>query len=180
MMGFALRHDQVPLTKGTNCILVADPAEAPAQPPAQPCIRCGKCADVCPASLLPQQLYWYARAKDLDRAQDYHLFDCIECGCCAYVCPSRIPLVQYYRYAKTEIWNQEREKYRADIARRRHEARLARLERLEAERKARSRRKQKALERTSGDVSEDPKKAAIEAAIQRVAAKKAARAAEGD
>jgi electron transport complex protein RnfC len=88
--------------------------------------------------------------------------------------------VQYYRYAKTEIWAQERERRKSDLARRRHEARVARLERLEAERKAKLRKKKEALEKApprTGDAV-DPKKAAIEAAMKRVAAKKAAQAAE--
>jgi electron transport complex protein RnfC len=177
MMGFALRDDAVPVTKAANCLLVASAAEAPAPDAAGPCIRCGECARVCPMQLLPQQLYWHARAKDLDKAQDYHLFDCIECGCCSYVCPAHIPLVQYYRYAKTETWTQEREKRKSDLARQRHEARVARLARLEAERKAKLRKKKEALEeQPAGAAASDPKKAAIEAAMRRVAAKKAAQA----
>ncbi len=175
MMGFALQTDALPVTKAANCLLVESAADAPAPREPLPCIRCGECARVCPMQLLPQQLYWYSKAKDLDKVQDYDLFDCIECGCCAYVCPSHIPLIQYFRYAKTETWAQEREKRKSDLARRRHDARLARLERLEAERKARLRRKKEALEKTaSGAAGTDPKKAAIEAAMQRVAAKKAA------
>jgi electron transport complex protein RnfC len=179
MMGFALHHDDIPVTKAANCFLVEGAAEAAPPTAPGPCIRCGECAKVCPIRLLPQQLYWYARAKDLDRTQDYHLFDCIECGCCAYVCPSHIPLVQYYRYAKNEIWAQEREKRKSELARRRHEAREARLARLEAERKAKLRKKKDALERKPAGKAgaADPKKAAIEAAMQRVAAKKAAQAA---
>jgi len=179
MMGFALPSDDLPVTKTTNCLLVADASEAPQPPPAQACIRCGRCAEVCPALLLPQQLYWYARARDMDKVQDYHLFDCIECGCCAHVCPSHIPLVQYYRFAKTTIWTQERDKAKSDLARQRHEFRQARLERLEAERKARLRRKKEALE-TRPKGKGDPKKAAIEAAMQRVAARKAAQPTPGD
>jgi electron transport complex protein RnfC len=129
--------------------------------------------------LLPQQLYWWARAKDLDRAQDYDLFDCIECGCCAHVCPSHIPLVQYYRYAKTEAWAKEQDKRRAEQARRRHEARVTRLERQEAERKAKLRKKKEELDAPAGDPGTDPKKAAIQAAVERAAAKKAALAAQG-
>ncbi|MCX8146828.1 MAG: 4Fe-4S dicluster domain-containing protein, partial [Azovibrio sp.] len=140
--------------------------------PALPCIRCGRCAEVCPARLLPQQLYWYARAKDLDRVQDYHIFDCIECGCCAYVCPSHIPLVQYYRYAKTEIWAREQERRKAEQARARHAAKQARLERQARERQARFQQLQKAL--TTPPVSEgvDPRQALIEAARQSAAARK--------
>jgi electron transport complex protein RnfC len=129
---------------------------------------------VCPAQLLPQQLFWHARARDFDKAQDFHLFDCIECGCCAYVCPAHIPLVHYYRFAKTEIWAQEREREKADQARQRHDARQARLARLEAERKARLRKKKEALDQKPASADQDPKKAAIAAAMQRVAAKKAA------
>jgi electron transport complex protein RnfC len=180
MMGFSLRTDQVPITKASNCLLVASSEEAPGAEPERPCIRCGECAAACPAQLLPQQLFWYTRARDLDRVQDYHLFDCIECGCCAYVCPAKIPLVHYYRFAKTEIWAQERERQKSDLARRRHEARAARLERLEAERKARLRRKKEALENKADGAAADPKKAAIEAAMKRVAARKAAQQTESD
>jgi len=186
MMGFTLHSEQVPVTKGTNCILALTDQETPPSQPAQPCIRCGKCAEVCPVSLLPQQLYWHARSKDLDKARDYSLFDCIECGCCAYVCPSHIPLVQYYRYAKAELRTQDRELRDADRARVRYEARKGRLERLEQERKGRLRRKQEALttrpvtaeipdEIAGTAATQDPKQAAIEAAKARVAAKRAAR-----
>jgi electron transport complex protein RnfC len=90
-------------------------------------------------------MYWHARAKDLDKVQDYNLFDCIECGCCAHVCPSHIPLVQYYRYAKHESWAREREKRASEHAKQRHEARAARLERLERERQAKLRKKKEAI-----------------------------------
>ena len=141
MMGFALHGDEVPVTKATNCILAASAAELAPERPVMPCIRCGACADACPANLLPQQLYWHARAREFDKAQDYHLFSCIECGCCSYVCPSHIPLVQYYRYAKNEVWAQEKEKQKAELARRRHQARMERLEREKQDREAKLRQK---------------------------------------
>lgn len=145
MMGFALTHLETPITKPTNCVLALTEAESPDPGPALACIRCGRCAEVCPAKLLPQQLYWHARAKDLDRVQDYNLFDCIECGCCAQVCPSHIPLVQYYRYAKTEVWAREQEKRKSEQARARHAARQARLERQEQEKQARLRKQKEAV-----------------------------------
>jgi electron transport complex protein RnfC len=170
MMGYAVTTDSVPVIKTTNCILAVTHDEMPAPPPELSCIRCGKCTEVCPADLLPQQLYLYARSSNHDAAQDYDLFDCIECGCCAYVCPSHIPLVQYYRHAKTEIWSQEKQKKASDIARQRHEARLARQERIKQERAERQARKKQAL---SEDTGKDAKKAAIEAALDRVKQKKA-------
>ncbi len=144
MMGFALPHDDLPVIKSTNCLLVAGAKELPHRPPAMPCIRCGKCADVCPAELLPQQLYWFARAKDFEKAADYKIDACIECGACVYVCPSQIPLVDYYRYAKGQIRSQEQEKIKSDHARLRHEARDARLQREIDERNAKREQKRKA------------------------------------
>ena len=173
MMGFAVRSDAVPVTKTVNCLLVAARGEVePARDP-RPCVRCGACAEVCPARLLPQQLYWYARAKDLDRVQDFKLFDCIECGCCALVCPSQLPLVDYYRYAKSEIWALERERERAARAKRRHEAHLARLERERAEREARSRaRRRRATDR-------EARRAAVTEALERARARRTAQAENG-
>ncbi len=180
MMGFTLQTDHLPVTKGCNCILVENTAEE--TPDTMPCIRCGACATVCPAQLLPQQLYWLASSKNFDQVQDYHLFDCIECGCCAQVCPSQIPLVQYYRFAKTEIWNQERDRIKSDHARVRHDARLARLDSEQKQRAEKLRKKKELLEKkkqaaavAGKEVEADPKKAAIEAAMKRVRDKKAGR-----
>lgn len=171
MMGFRIEDPQTPIAKGTNCVLALTQAESPDPGPALPCIRCGRCAEVCPANLLPQQLYWYARAKDLDRVQDYHLFDCIECGCCAYVCPSHIPLVQYYRYAKTEIWAREQERRKAEQARARHLAKQSRLERQARERQARLQQHKEALA-SPDKIRPQDQAALIEAARQRAAARK--------
>ena len=173
MMGVSLPSDAIPVIKTSNCILAASREEAPPPAPARPCIRCGECAEACPAGLLPQQLYWYAHARDCDRVQDYSLFDCIECGCCAQVCPSHIPLVQYYRFAKTEIWDLERERQKSDLARQRHEFRLERLEREKRELEARRAKAKKALDRPkAGDA--EAKKAEIAAALERVKARRAA------
>ena len=174
MMGFEVAEDNIPVIKTSNCILVQRKETKPDY--VMPCIRCGKCAEVCPAQLLPQQLYWYARAKNFDKTQDHNLFDCIECGCCSYVCPSHIPLVQYYRFAKTEIYALEQEKKKSDIARQRHEFRQFRMERKKAENEERKRQKRELLKKVSGekDNAEDAKKAAIAAAMARVKAKREA------
>jgi electron transport complex protein RnfC len=181
MMGFALHTVNTPVVKTANCILATTTAATPRAQPAMPCIRCGACMDACPANLLPQQLYWYAHAKDFHRIQEYKLFDCIECGCCSYVCPSHIPLVQYYRFAKAEIWSQEHEKEKAELARKRHESRQQRLEREKNERASRLHKKKTDLKApqaaeggTAGESTEDKseKKAAILAALERARAKR--------
>ncbi len=144
MMGFTLPSVDAPIIKTSNCILAASAAELPAPPPAMPCIRCGDCAQVCPANLLPQQLHFYALGDDHEQLQAHNLFDCIECGACAYVCPSSIPLVQYYRAAKADIREQEQKLIKAEHAKERFEFRQERLrledERKEAERQARAER----------------------------------------
>jgi electron transport complex protein RnfC len=169
MMGFALHGKDLPTIKTTNCLLLASDADLPPVATPMPCIRCGECARVCPAQLLPQQLYWHSRAREFDKVQDYHLFDCIECGCCAYVCPSSLPLVQYYRYAKTEIWAQEHDRQASDRARERHEFRGFRKDREKEEKAAKHKAKAKVVKK-GGD--EDTKKAAIQAAMERARAKR--------
>ncbi len=170
MMGFALGTDAAPIIKTTNCVLVPTRDELPIPPPAQACIRCGLCAEACPAELLPQQLYWHARAKDHEQLERHHLFDCIECGACSWVCPSNIPLVQYYRAAKGAIQEAKQDKQRSDRARERFEARQERVAREAAEKEAkRAARKAAAQKKASESSDEDP----VQAAIARAKARKA-------
>lgn len=129
MTGTALASDDVPVAKGTNCVLVLIGRDVDRDAPTLPCIRCGECARVCPAGLLPQELYWHLHAKETQRADDLHLRDCILCGCCAQVCPSHIPLVQYYRAGKlelAELWQQRDEAQEALQRFNIHEARAER------------------------------------------------------
>ena len=133
MMGFLVPEATVPVVKATNCLIAHSPALFPPKPVEMPCIRCGSCAQACPHELQPFEMYWFSRAKNFGKTQEYHIFDCIECGCCSFVCPSRIPLVQYFRFAKSEIWAREREKKAADTAKDRFEFKQFREEREKAE-----------------------------------------------
>ena len=178
MMGFTVPDPAVPVVKTTNCILAPTEQELPTPPPAQACIRCGMCAEACPVSLLPQQMFWFAQGKEFEKLEQHNLFDCIECGACSYACPSNIPLVQYYRASKAEIIQLRNDHEKSEQSRVRFEARQERLEREEAEKEAkRAARKKAAEERArqaanadSGEATEDP----IQAAIERAKAKKAA------
>ncbi|WP_293756413.1 electron transport complex subunit RsxC, partial [uncultured Paraglaciecola sp.] len=178
MMGFSMINDLVPVVKTTNCILAPTDNEM-AGNNEQACIRCSACADVCPASLLPQQLFWHSKANELEKAQEYNLFDCIECGACAYVCPSEIPLVHYYRIAKSEIRVEQEDKQKSDKARGRFEKREARLI---AEQQARDEKHRLAAESRkqamagSGNNAKDK----IAAALARAKAKKQVSSAADD
>ncbi|MFK3922604.1 electron transport complex subunit RsxC [Serratia liquefaciens] len=166
LMGFTLPALNVPIVKISNCILAPSVSEMAPQEPEQSCIRCGLCVDACPAGLLPQQLYWFSRGEEHEKARKHNLFDCIECGACAFVCPSNIPLVQYYRQEKAEIKAIDQEAARTAEAKARYEAKLARLEREKLARE--ERHKKAAVKMTDGDQD------AVQAALARVRSKNAA------
>ena len=165
LMGFTLPWLDVPVVKITNCLLAPSATEMGEQPEEQGCIRCSACADACPADLLPQQLYWFSKGQQHDKATAHNLADCIECGACAWVCPSSIPLVQYFRQEKAEIYAIAQEEKRNAEAKARFEARQARLERDKAARA--ERHKQAAVQPAAKDQQ------AIDAALARVREKQA-------
>ncbi|MDH2911006.1 electron transport complex subunit RsxC [Kosakonia sp. HypNH10] len=168
LMGFTLPWLDVPVVKITNCLLAPSASEMGETQEEKGCIRCSACADACPADLLPQQLYWFSKGQQHDKAIAHNLSDCIECGACAWVCPSNIPLVQYFRQEKAEISAIAEEERRTAEAKARFEARQARLEREKLARQARH--KQAAAKPGEED------KQAIEAALSRVKEKQAAAA----
>ena len=168
MMGVALPHDDFPIGKQDNCVLVMVHDELPDAAAPMPCIRCGDCASACPARLLPQMLLQQVRAGDLERARGQGLADCIECGCCDVVCPSHIPLTRQFRLARSELQISAAETARALAARERHEARGQRLARESAELEQR----QQARRAAGGDAD------AVAAALERVRARQSPPGAE--
>ena len=182
MMGFLVPDAQVPVVKATNCLIAHSTALFPPPPPEMPCIRCGECARACPHELQPFEMYWFSRAKNFGKTQEYNIFDCIECGCCSFVCPSRIPLVQYFRFAKSEIWAREAEKNAAESAKARFEFKQFRDEREKQEKAeklakaAAAQAAKKAAEAAAqADAGENPATdvPALDPAAQAEAAKKA-------
>ena len=101
MMGFALGDLDTPVTKGTSGVLALTHEDV-RKASETPCVRCGRCVDVCPLDLVPTKIALAARDKDWDLARRYHMDACIECGCCGYVCPAGIPLVQI-RMGKAQV-----------------------------------------------------------------------------
>jgi len=187
MMGYTLDSAAVPIVKTSNCILAATKEELPAPAPEQACIRCGMCEQACPASLLPQQLLWFSKSQEHEKAEHHNLFDCIECGACSYVCPSSIPLVQYYRHSKSSIREARESNVKADLAKQRFEARKARQDAETAEKEAKRLARQKAASsKPTGEkkaaptkvvpatapISDDTKKLKVDVAIGKSKLKK--------
>jgi len=119
MMGVAQFDLSAPVIKGTNALLAFSGKED-RNVDNPTCIRCGKCAEVCPMRLVPMYMYMYERKNDLESLEKLHVTDCIECGACTYTCPGRLHLTQSFRTAK--------EKLRAEKARKQAAAEKAEKE----------------------------------------------------
>lgn len=102
MTGTAVSSMEVPVVKATSSILVLAKKDV-GEIAEGDCIRCGRCIKACPVGLMPNYLANFAKLKDWERMEEYHVADCIECGCCAYICPARIFLVQHFKVAKREL-----------------------------------------------------------------------------
>ena len=102
MMGAAIIGTDLPLLKQNNAILAFAEGTFKVKPE-RDCIRCGRCAQVCPMSLMPTLIARYAKSKEADKLTDSGVMVCMECGSCAYVCPAGLPLVQHMRLAKSVI-----------------------------------------------------------------------------
>ncbi len=107
MTGVCMPDDKPPIGKGTNCLLALTEAESKT-PAEQPCIRCGRCVDVCPAGLKPFRLKHFCDKGDLARAQANDVTECIVCGCCSYICPARLALAASFKNTKDAIARQAR------------------------------------------------------------------------
>lgn len=99
MMGFAFTNPNIPVTKGTSGITVLTHEEV-RKARTRVCVRCGRCADVCPMNLVPTKIAMAWHFKDLNLARRYNINACFECGSCAHICPAGLPLVQYIRMGK--------------------------------------------------------------------------------
>ena len=137
MMGFTVPTPDVSVTKTINCVFSPDSTEVMSYDNPLECIRCGRCARVCPSRLLPFALVKAAKAGDSEAIQRERIRDCIECGCCAFVCPSRIPLVRYIRIAKARLREEAAEARKKQNTERLIAEKLSREEKIAAARKAR-------------------------------------------
>ena len=93
MMGFDLSDPDVPIMKGSNGIIAVDTDHTAEQP----CIKCGRCVDVCPMELSPLYFSKYADEENWQGMKEKNVMDCIECRSCEYICSSKIPLVTKFK-----------------------------------------------------------------------------------
>ena len=93
MMGNALFDLQIPVTKTSTALLALSKDEVAANEPG-PCIRCGKCMEVCPGRVNPSKLATCAAHFDEEGFAENHGMECCECGCCSFICPAKRPLTQ--------------------------------------------------------------------------------------
>ncbi len=178
MMGVAIPSVLAPTDKTSNCILALKNKPEESAQAHYPCIRCGNCASACPMSLLPQQLFWHAQADNVEKTQEYNLFDCIECGCCDYVCPSKIPLTQYFRHAKAAAIEHKLELEKSEFSRHRHDAKQARIDKEKRDKEERMRKKKEALKLKTAAAdkgADDDKQKLIAEALARAEQKKQAK-----
>ena len=103
MTGFAVSNLDIPIVKGSSGILVLPPEMVSDANNYLPCVKCGKCAEICPMYFVPSMIGYYAEKKRYRDAEEFGIFNCIECGSCSYICPSRRPLIQFIRKAKGQI-----------------------------------------------------------------------------
>lgn len=99
MMGFVLSDVNVPIMKGSNGIIAVDTDYTKEQP----CIKCGRCMDVCPMELSPLYFAKFADEENWQGMKDKNVMDCIECRCCEYICSSKIPLVTKIKAGKNAV-----------------------------------------------------------------------------
>lgn len=102
MMGMAQFTLDIPTMKNTSGLLLLDKKDISLYT-SGPCIRCGKCIELCPQNLMPSTMSVQIEKERFDLARDTDILSCIECGCCSYGCPSNRPLVQLFRRGKQEV-----------------------------------------------------------------------------
>ncbi len=101
-LGSAIHTLQVPISGNVDVIHLQTSDEITTTEN-KPCINCGKCVDICPMGLMPNDLSKFCEYEQFDSAEKNFLFHCIECGLCSFVCPAKRPMVHLIRFGKNEI-----------------------------------------------------------------------------
>ena len=92
MMG-DIADENTSVTAGTGGVLALTSAQTTTVEN-NPCIRCGRCLEVCPLGL------W---AGQMERNPSSDLLACIACGACQFVCPAQRSILRNIHKAKNEF-----------------------------------------------------------------------------
>ena len=105
MMGIAMASLDVPIQKGNGALtLLAEDEAMQSVERLTACLRCGRCNEVCPMGLTPQQMGAAAERRDYGRYErTLYGLECIQCGACTWICPAKRPLMQLFKDAKAAI-----------------------------------------------------------------------------
>lgn len=102
MTGMCAPNTSIPIAKATGGILVLDKQDA-ASVEEGPCLRCGKCVEVCPIGLHPLMIKIAADADRIDECKQLHVLDCTLCGSCSFICPAHRWLTASFKVAKQKL-----------------------------------------------------------------------------
>lgn len=97
MMGSSLPTDEVIITKDIGCLLVIEDHFEKNLP----CIKCGKCMEVCPAGIYPVLIM--ENRDNIKKLKELKPNKCVECGLCSFTCPSKIEVREFVRIAKERV-----------------------------------------------------------------------------
>lgn len=97
MMGQSVATDDLIITKDLNCVIAMENNFDKATQ----CINCGKCASICPVSLIP--IFIKENINNLENLKKLKCENCIECGLCSYICPAKLELRESVIHAKKKV-----------------------------------------------------------------------------
>lgn len=109
MMGQAMFDFHVPVMKNSSALTCMSKDEVAANEPT-PCIRCGRCVDVCPSNIVPVLMMRAAMNNDAESFEKLNGMECVECGSCAFICPAKRPLTQAFKEMRRVVAANRRKK----------------------------------------------------------------------